>query len=191
MRTVALSTLADIKVGYQSRKKIEERTDSTFRLIQAKDCLSSCRIQAESLIQFIPERKPEPYRVLKNDILFQARGAEHIAYCIEVDLKNTLAASSFYIVRLKTKMVLSGYLNWFLNQPQAQNYFASQSAKSLISFVSKNTLSHLMINVPSIEVQQKIININKLWMREMALRKQLIKKRSQLIQSVNNRAILK
>lgn len=191
MESILLSAIADIKIGYQSRKKIEERVDGTYRLIQTKDCFYPFSIQTESLISFIPERKPEPYQVLKNDILFQARGLKHIAYCINEDIENALAASSFYIIRVKSKEVLPKYLAWFLNQPTAQNYFNLQSGKSLISFVSKSTLLRLQIKVPSIKVQQKIVNINVLWLREQALREQLITKRAQLVRIISNKAIQK
>ena len=128
MTKAALRTVASIQVGYQAKARIKERVQGTHRLIQSKDFDSLHRLRSESLTLFFPERKPEIYSVRKGDILFQARGVVHFACCIEEDLKDTLAAGSFYILRLRHEDLLPQYLAWWLNLARHEQFLLDRLA---------------------------------------------------------------
>jgi len=189
MTKVALNTVARIQVGYQAKARIKERARGTHRLIQSKDFDSFHRLRSEKLISFFPERKPEIYSVHKGDILFQARGMVHFACCIEDDLKNTLAAGSFYILRLRHQNLLPQYLAWWLNQSEAQSYFKSQAGGTGISFISKSTLSRLQVRIPPLSVQKKVVKIVTLAKHEQFLLDRLSSLRSRLVKAVCIKAI--
>ncbi len=189
MTKAALKTFADIQVGYQARARIKESSQGTHRLIQSKDFDSFHRLRPESLITFFPERRPEIYSVRKGDILFQARGVVHFACCIEEDLKDTLAAGSFYILRLRHEDLLPQYLAWWLNQSEAQSYFHSQARGSGISFISKATLSRLRVQVPPLPVQKKVVKIVTLARHEQLLLGRLSELKERLVKAVCTKAI--
>lgn len=189
MTEVALKTVASIQVGYQAKARIKERTRGTHRLIQSKDFDSFHRLRSENLTVFFPERKPEIYSIRKGDILFQARGVVHFAYCIEDDLKDTLAAGSFYILRLRYENLLPQYLAWWLNQSKAQSYFQSQARGAGMSFISKSTLSRLQVQIPPLSVQKKVVKIVTLAKHEQFLLDRLSELRSRLVKAVCIKAI--
>lgn len=189
MTKVPLKTVADIRVGYQAKTGIEENTHGTHRLIQSKSFDSFHHLRSEDLITFSPDRKPEIYSVHKGDILFQARGIAHFSYYIDKDLKNTLAAGSFYIIRIRNKSILPEYLAWWLNQPKTQSYFQSQSRGSLMSFITKSTLSHLQVQIPPLSVQKKVVKIVTLGEQEQFLLDRLSSLRSRLVQATCIKAI--
>ena len=189
MTEAALKTVASIQVGYQAKARIKERAQGTHRLIQSKDFDSFHRLRSESLTAFFPERKPEIYSVRKGDILFQARGVMHFACCIEEDLKNTLAAGSFYILRAKNENLLPQYLAWWLNQSKAQAYFQSQARGAGMSFISKSTLSRLQVQIPPLSVQKKLVKIVTLAKHEQFLLDRLSSLRSRLVKAVCIKAI--
>jgi len=189
MKEVALNTVASIQVGYQAKARIKERARGTHRLIQSKDFDSFHRLRPENLTAFFPERKPEIYSVRKGDILFQARGVVHFAYCIEDDLKDTLAAGSFYILRTKNENLLPQYLAWWLNQSKAQAYFQSQARGAGISFISKSTLSRLQVQIPPPSVQKKVVKIVTLARQEQFLLDRLSSLRSRLVKAACIKAI--
>ena len=189
MTEVALKTVASIQVGYQAKARIKERARGTHRLIQSKDFDSFYRLRSENLTAFFPERKPEIYSVRKGDILFQARGVVHFAYCIEDDLKDTLAAGSFYILRTKNENLLPQYLAWWLNQSKAQAYFQSQARGAGMSFISKSTLSRLQVQIPPLSVQKKVVKIVTLTRHEQFLLGRLSDLRSRLVKAVCTKAI--
>lgn len=190
VRRVALSTVAAIQVGYQARAGIKEGSQGTHRLIQSKDFDSFHRLQPENLTHFSPDRNPEIYSVHRGDVLFQARGMTHFACLIEDDLENTLAAGSFYILRIRDKRLLPAYLDWWLNQPRAQAYFSAQAVGSGISFVSKKTLGGLEVEVPPLDIQEKITRINALLRNERILAERLSLLRSQLANAVCMKAVM-
>ncbi|MBW2163426.1 MAG: restriction endonuclease subunit S [Deltaproteobacteria bacterium] len=189
MTEIALRIIASIQVGYQAKARIKEKARGTHRLIQSKDFDSSHRLRSENLTAFFPERKPEIYSVRKGDILFQARGAVHFAYCIEDDLKDTLAAGSFYILRTKNKDLLPQYLAWWLNQAKAQAWFQSQARGAGMSFISKSTLSRLQVRISPISVQEKVVKIVTLARHEQFLLNRLASTRSRLVKAVCIKAI--
>ena len=185
-----MSTVASIQVGYQARAGIKEGARGTHRLIQSKDFDSFHRLQPENLTLFSPERNPEIYSVRKGDVLFQARGMAHFACCIEDDLENTLAAGSFYILRIRDGRLLPAYLAWWLNQPEVQAYFRAQAVGTGISFVSKKTLADLEIRIPPVGVQEKITRINALLRHERILAERLSLLRSQLANAVCMKTVM-
>ncbi|RLB92027.1 MAG: hypothetical protein DRH50_10325 [Deltaproteobacteria bacterium] len=189
MTKADLEEVAQIKVGYQAKTRIKEEARGTHRLIQSKDFDSFHRLRSDNLTVFFPERKPEIYSVRKGDILFQARGVAHFAYCIEDDLKDTLAAGSFYILRTRNEELLPQYLAWWLNQSKAQAYFQSRARGAGMSFISKSTLSRLPIPIPPLSVQGKVVKVVTLAKHEQFLLDRLSELRSRLINTVCIKAI--
>lgn len=189
MTKAVLKTLASIQVGYQAKTRIKERARGTHRLIQSKNFDSFHRLRPENLTTFFPERKPETYSVRKGDVLFQARGVVHFACCVEDDLKDTLAAGSFYILRLRYENLLPQYLAWWLNQSKAQAYFQSQARGAGMSFIPKSTLSRLQVQIPPLSVQKKVVKIVTLAKHEQFLLDRFSELRSRLVKKVCIKAI--
>ncbi len=189
MIKVDLKSIVNIQAGYQAKAKIKEKIRGTHCLIQSKDFDNSHRLQIENLTTFIPERNPEIYSVKKNDILFQARGIGHFAHYIEDDLKDTLAAGSFYIMRIQKEDLLPQFLAWWLNQSEAQSYFQSQAGGTGISFISKHTLSRLQVRIQPLSIQKKVVKIVTLANHEQFLLARIAQMRSLLAKAACLNAI--
>lgn len=183
-----LSKLVHIQPGYLSRGRVHSVPDGTHRLLQAKD-FADGGVRLENAVRFHPERNPELYQVLRGDVLVIARGQEHRAHCIDEDLPNTLVAFSFYILRLDSSRILPGYLAWWLNQPRVQAQINAESRGTGISYISRQALENLRLQVPTLTVQHKIVRILELWHRIKSIRRRLDEKREQYIQLVCQRAV--
>lgn len=186
---VQLSEFVRIQPGYLSRGRVHSVPDGTHRLLQAKDLSADGGVRLENAVRFHPERRPELYQVSRGDVLVIARGQEHKAHCIDEDLPNTLVAFSFYILRLDSSLILPGYLAWWLNQPRVQAQINAASRGTGISYISRQALENLSVQVPTLIVQHKIVRILKLWHRIKAIRRQLNEKREQQIQMVCQLAV--
>ena len=191
MKTLKLEKIADIQVGYQARERVMNDIHGSHKLIQGKDFDDEGVLQLDSLISFSPERKPGIYEVQKGDILLQSRGMKHSVYYIDKDINNTLAAGSFYIIRVKSEEVLPAYLYWYLNQQAAQSFLDAHSGGATISFIPKKSILELEIRVPQMKKQKNIKEIMKLWKKEQKLRNDLYILRSQLLTSVCLKSIEK
>ena len=188
---LCLNKLADVQVGYQSRSRIEESPNGSFRIIRPQD-LDDKSMMSDVSVRFFPEETIDPskYLVKKDDILIQARGNNHFAILIIQDYIQTVASNSFYIIKnINRKKILPGYLSWWLNQPEAQNYFLTEQGLSTIPFISIRTLQNTIIRVPSLETQEKICNLIDLWNHEQVLSEQILSKKEILIQTLANKTV--
>ena len=186
---VQLSKLVRIQPGYLSRGRVHSVPDGTHRLLQAKDVSADGGVRLENAVRFHPERKPELYQVSRGDVLVIARGQEHKAHCIDEDLPNTLVAFSFYILRPDSSLILPGYLAWWLNQSRVQAQINAASRGTGISYISRQALEKLRVQVPTLTVQRDIERILELWHRIKAIRRRLDEKRDQQIQMVCQLAV--
>lgn len=179
-----LKDIAVIQSGYQARSCIVHDIKGTHRLIQGKDLNENNSLFINNLTSFFPERNPDLYKVNKGDILFQSRGIKSTAFLIEEDLKDTLAAGSFYIIHVKSDIILPAYLAWWLNQPYAQSYFQENSGGATILFIPKKAVEEFKLKIPPVPIQKKITKIIELWKKEENLRNNISKLRSRLIENV-------
>jgi len=191
MKKVALKSVASVQGGYQAKRNVKDKSGGTHRLIQGRDFDSFHNLQEHSLKLFFPQRKPELYIVNKGDVLFQSRGTQNIAYCIEEDLKDTLAAGSFYIIRIKNENLIPHYLAWWLNQKSAQTYFRTQASGTIMSFVPITVLANYKIPIPPLATQKRIKEVFSLWKKEQMLINKINERRRELIDTVCFNTIIK
>ena len=184
-----LSEFVRIQPGYLSRGRVHSVPDGTHRLLQAKDLSVDDGVRLENAVRFHPERKPELYQVLRGDVLVIARGQEHRAHCIDEDLPNTLVAFSFYILRPDSSLILPGYLAWWLNQPRVQAQINAASRGTGISYISRQALESLRVQVPTLTVQHGVERVLALWQERKSIQRRIDEKREQYIQMVCQRAV--
>lgn len=188
-----LSEIADIQVGYQARGKIEENLDGDFTIIRPQDFSDEGCLRCDEAMRFSSSSKvdAQKYLITAGDVLFQARGHNHLSYLIEEPLEKAVAANTFYIIRLKEhEKVLPAYLTWWIKQADVQTYFKQEQVVSTIPFISKAVLLNTRIRIPPIEIQAKISKLMQLWQRDKELARQLTKKKEILINTVARKATI-
>lgn len=105
------------------------------------------------------------------------------------ELPNTVFVAQIFALRISDENVEPAYLAWYLNQRDAQEYLDATASGSYIQNIRKDILANLPIEVPPMETQKKIVEINKLALREKNLIEQIQTKRGQLIERVLLNAI--
>ena len=185
LNEVKLSEIADVRVGFQARNRIEEDVNGKFSLIRPQDFTVKGELIGNPGLRFSPAIDPARYLIEDGDILVIARGHHHAAHLIEVPLENAVTANTFYIVRVKDQRnIIPAYLLWWINQTRVQAYFHQQQGKSTIPFISKSILLDCVVQIPALETQEKIANMINLWKREQRLTTQLIEKKNALVQTI-------
>lgn len=189
---VKLNTIAEIMIGYQNRSGIGENSNGDYSIIRPVDFNSSRQLVLDNLMKFsstTTKVDPSSYLIFQDDILFQARGQTHMAYWINEQLENTVAANTFYVVRVRNQSeIIPSYLAWWINQPKLQAYFKKEQGVSTTPFISKAVLLNSNIRIPPIETQVKISKLMWLWQREKDLSWQLTKKKEIWINTVARKA---
>ena len=182
-----LKNIAEVQIGYQATGRMMHHGDGTHRLIQLKDVRGD-RIQTSDLIAFVPKRDPQPYLVGPGDILFVARGRKNQAVLSTERLENVLAVSNFYIIRAGPA-VLPEYLCWHLGQPAAQDHIRSRVHGSGIKMIKKSDLLELLVPVPPLDVQRKVVAVARLAGEEERLTQAISNKRQELAAALCGRAV--
>lgn len=187
-----IKDIAEIQIGYQFRGKIEADPKGTYRVIQIRDFDEFQNLVATDLYKVNLKYDAERYLVNKGDILFLARGHRNYAIPIKDSLEDTIAASYFFILRLKNENILSEYLAWFIRQAPAQAYMHNIARRgSHMPMVPKSAFENMPIDIPDIETQKTIIELDSLLEKERSLLNQLQEKRTQLIKFVCLKAVKK
>ncbi len=185
-----LGKISEIQVGYQSREGIRVQADGSYFLLQARDLDRLHQIDWSNLTRFTPSGAITKSEIRQRDILFLARGQENFAYLISHDTRNVLASNSFYILRVRTEVVLPEFLLWWMNQTPAQEYIKLNRSGSSLPFLSVSALSRLEVPIPDIEMQRKIGELELLRKKETDLLDLYLTKKSALIKTVCLNAII-
>jgi len=172
-----LGDIARILTGYTFRTRIEDTPDGQFRVVQGKDILADCSLDAENLTRIhLPERsRPDPEKWVKpGDILLMTRGDHNYAVFIDTPLPPTVTQNSFCTLRAHDEAtLLPDYLATILNQPAFQARLKSLRSGSSIPNITLGALKDLEIPLPLLPIQQEIVNLSRLIHQEKALADQI------------------
>ena len=184
-----IKDLAELQIGFQFRRKVDPDPDSPYRVIQIKDFDENGRLTPESIERYPVDGSPSRYLVRPGDVLFLSRGMRQFAYPIMEDLADTLVSGYFFILR-RIKHVLPEYLAWAINQPSSQQKLHTAARQgSHMPYVSRDAFEDLEIDIPPLEMQEKIVKLHELSRREQALLRQIAARRATLIELATQRAI--
>lgn len=180
--------MGEVRAGYQFRGKVTAREDSNVSVIQIKDVDEHYFIHTSRLLKVRVDR-PEGYLVQENDILFLSRGSRHYAAVLTTAVMNTIATGYFFILRPKTSVIEPRFLAWSINQPDFQEALRPFIRGTNIPIVSKTDFQGMIINVPPLLVQNRIMEIQTLLGREKQLSAAIQAKRQQLAQAISHQLI--
>ncbi len=188
-QTTTLSEIAEIRIGYQSRSAIESDQAGSYYLVQGKDIQSNLIIDWDSVGRFSPGDNPLKALIEKDDILFLARGNYNIAVHVKDHIPKAVAGGSLFILRLKSDSVLPGFVAWWLNSDKIKVLMINQRSGTSIPFISKAMLTDLVIAIPDLATQQRIVTIDALLKKEIELNAKLIEEKQKLINNICNQVL--
>lgn len=179
-----LAELVTMQAGFSLRRQAESQPDGRHAIIQISNLIHHTRIDFASLSRVDLPRVPKHHLIDKGDILFVAKGANNFAIHVDRTLANTVAASNFLVLRVKSNALTPAYVAWYLNQRPAQSYLQEHAKGSGTPAISKAVLGELSLPVPPLPTQRKVVLIENLASEEMRLLYQILARRQLLIQSL-------
>lgn len=180
-----LKDIVSISLGYSFRGKIENDERGNISVVNAKDIKDNFIISNK--IELIKINHPE-YQdrlIREGDILLSNRGYFK-ASVFDLD-KNTIGASSIYILKLKSDIILSEYLAIWINSRYGQNKINKNTTGSMIKTILRSDLENLKIDIPKLKEQEKIIELYK---NKIELKKKLEEK-EKIIENIFQGALSK
>lgn len=180
-----ITEVADIQLGYQFRKKIEPADDGTIRVIQIRDFDENHILNKENLSKVRIDKPMDQYLIRQGDVLFLSRGPRNWAAAIGDDLKDTVVVSHFFVIKRKNATISHEYLAWYMNQTPAQEYLHNIARRGThMSLVTLSAFKGLIIEVPDIATQHRIVELSRLMEKERILSITLQEKRNLFINAV-------
>lgn len=192
-KRVKLSDLAEIRTGFTFREKVEEVDSGNAHVLQIKDIRSNATdtcgytLFADDLPQIDWQGKDNAIVSLEC-VLLPCRG-EYLKAHFFVGSQNhakalPLVVSSQFLILEPKHSVLPEYLCWYLNQPHVQYELRKESQGSKMPMLSVSTVSQFEVEVPSLDIQQRIIELNRIWEQEQILTQQLFENRKQMMKGI-------
>lgn len=127
------------------------------------------------------DEKIQKYLLQSGDVLFSAKGTKNVSGVYQTQLGRAVASSSLFVIRIKNE-ILPEYLSWFLNHPRTQNILKAEAKGSSPPSISIKTLYELTIQIPTHAIQQEIVRIHSLRLRENELTQQIAELKERLLQ---------
>jgi hypothetical protein len=191
-----LKDIATIRTGYPFRERAERVENDGVAIVQMRDIDGATGWVKANLERVATPPNWEAHRLHVGDVLLAGRGERNHAaqYAGDPNASNdddsavdvlAVAASHLVVLRLKpTGQVIPPYLAWYLNLPQTQERLRASRAGSNIPFIPIDALERIQIHVPSIEMQNHLVNLHQLSVDEQRLMTQIQEKRRELMAGV-------
>ncbi len=135
---------------------------------------------------------PKHHLLNNGDIIFAARGIYNFSVVYKQGNNIALASSAFLVIRIKDKeLVNPDYLCWYLNRDKSKAALQARAYGSAIPSISKKEVEDFEIEFPSLDIQNAIVEIDKLQQREKKIYNKIIELRNNLVDSQLNKVINK
>jgi restriction endonuclease S subunit len=181
-----LQELASITRGYYFRRKMENEDDGNFSVLRLRDISKENTIDISNLIKvkLQPENSKQKQLLEKGDILIRSIGFNNSAILIEEDFEKTIIGDHIFKIKTIENSILPEYLCWFLNNREIQSVLKNTKLESALPRLSIKIVNNLEIKIPPIEIQKKIIELNRLSKKDMSLQKQISEKRKLYLEEI-------
>lgn len=163
-----LGQIAGIRSGHTLRGAITPDPEGDVRLLQIKDLDQDWQFNHKALPTVVWEQRIAPPFLEQGEIVVAARGNRNLAVVYRGQVP-VVPTSQFLIVSLKRKEseIAPEYVCWLLNHPTIQQWFHRSGTN--IQLITKSALLDVIIPVPSLEIQLKVIELQRAWQEEALL----------------------
>lgn len=169
-----LEELSSVRSGLVlSRKQSKKTTNFQYPLINLRSVLSDGTIDlTEADIYHAIEPLKRDYLSQKEDIVMRLT-APYTAILIDQATENMVISSNFVVIRVESHLVLPEFLFWLLNTQKVKRTIYENATSNMLSSVNAKFLSNLEVELPPVDMQKKIAQLNLLVRQESQLLKKL------------------
>ncbi len=183
MATLRIKDIAMVQTGYSFRSRIERSTAAGGgAIIQMKDLGQDNVVSCRDLVKVDMDAVKNHHLVCRGDLVFRSRGQTTTSAVLLEDPGAAVVAAPLLRIRItKPDQVLPKYLNWTINQRDAQAFLASRAKGTTQKMISKQAIEELPVLLPPLARQRAIIELAALSAQEQALLHALADKRGHYI----------
>jgi restriction endonuclease S subunit len=154
-----LHEITDIKTGITFRNRLLDNLEGEVEVIQMKDVDAEGTI-SENLVHISADLVKPKHLLQAGQLILLAKGKYTSACLIEKSTKKLVISSAFFSLKIKQgQRVLPEYLKWYLNQPEARNYFKSFASGTSMFTLPMSVLKNLTVPLPDLSMQEKVVHM--------------------------------
>lgn len=184
---VKLSDIATVKAGHAFRGKIPEESNGNGYVIQQRDINENGIINWTGLVRTEVTGRREPDWLEPGDIIFSARGVRNIATCIDEIEMPVVCGPYYFLIHINSDVtddVLPAFIAWQLNQKKAQRTFGKSLEGSIQVSIRKSVLENIELDIPDLNKQHAIAELDYLTKKEQSILEALITNRKQQMRGI-------
>lgn len=169
---------ADVLPGFALKARAEHEPKGSHFVIMAKDiqttyAYSLDEVDNDVLRMSINHKNIESYYVRQGDVLFISRGYRNDAVTINSVPANTVASSTFYLLRPKSN-IIPDYLAWYINQLNVFGHLDQIRTGAGSPIVQRQSVKEFPIVVPTLGEQRQVAELSKLMNQQRVMQKALL-----------------
>lgn len=154
--------LVNAFTGHTLRGRMENDPNGDCAIVQAKDLTTSGVVKFRATPYKIALKQvPSAQLLQRGDILVLSKGTNNKALLYDAQFPNAAATSAFTVLRITNNQIKPAFLAWYINSPQAQEYFSTQRAGTTTLNLSKKAIEELPVPVPPLLKQELMIKLVK------------------------------
>lgn len=173
-----LGELAEVRMGYPFRSRLEHDPQGDVAVIQMKDIDDANLLHAEEAIRVALPKGKAHHLLRAGDLLFRSRGRSNGAAQVLDGVGPAVLSAPMLLIR--PHGVLPAYLCWYINAPATQAQLAALAEGTSVRMISAEALKALDVSLPSLAAQQRIVQAAALAEQEQTLLARIATLRQQL-----------
>jgi restriction endonuclease S subunit len=184
---IKLSDIATVKAGHAFRGKIPEKSSGNGYVIQQRDINENGIINWTGLVRTEVTGRREPDWLEPGDIIFSSRGVRNIATCIDEIEMPVVCGPYYFLIHINSGViddVLPAFIAWQLNQKKAQRTFGKSLEGSIQVSIRKSVLENIELDIPDLNKQHAIAELDYLTKKEQSILEALITNRKQQMRGI-------
>lgn len=182
---VELAAAVRVRAGYPFRGSVEEAADGEALVVQMRDVDVDAGVNWPGVIRTYLAGRREPDWLQAGDVLFVSKGARFYAVCIDDPPGRAVCSPHFFHLQVAAgRPLLPAFLAWQINQPPFQRQVLQAAEGSSQLSIRRPVLESLTLSMPSLAVQQRIVELDELARQERRTIHRLIQNRERQLQAL-------
>lgn len=180
-----LGSVVGVRSGYPFRGSIDESVDGDVLAVQMKDIDTERGVSWAGVIRTSLAGRKQPFWLKGGDVLFVSKGARFYAVCIDQPPSPAVCSPHFFHLQvLQHGRLLPAFLAWQINQSPFQRQLQQAAEGSSQLSIRRPVLESLILSVPPITYQHRIVALAELARQERKALHQLINNRERQLQAL-------
>ena len=170
--------------GHAFRGRIAEDPDGNAKVVQLRDVAVHSGIAWDALVTTQLDTKKPPRWLQRGDVLFAARGMRFTAVCVDELPAPSVCAPHFFHLRVNPEQALPEFIAWQINQTPFQNNLNRLAEGTESATIRMSEFKKMKLVLPSLEKQQKLIELFTLQQQERQVLEQMIENNEQQMKAI-------